>query len=281
MLIDGRIIRDHIQRELQVRLLGSKAALAILIVGDSPVVESFVKIKKCFAENIGAGFFEYRFSESVSEEELIEQLSVLALDGRISGIVVQLPLPTHIDTGSVINAIPLEKDVDVLSSRAVELFEKETLRILPPVVGAVKEILNDVKFQIKGKRVLVVGQGRLVGRPVGVWLKQQGADVTVLGGHSEHLEDLIRNAEVVVSGAGVPHLIKPEMVAPGTLLIDAGSSESLGKIVGDIDPPCEAVAFAQTPVPGGVGPVTVAVLFRNLVRASEGMEKNLNIDLRG
>jgi methylenetetrahydrofolate dehydrogenase (NADP+)/methenyltetrahydrofolate cyclohydrolase len=281
MLIDGKTIRDRIQRELQVRLSGSKVALAILIVGDNPVVESFVKIKKSFAENIGADFFEYRFSETVLEGELVEQLKTLASDTRITGIVVQLPLPTHINTDFVVNAIPPEKDVDILSSRAIELFEKEALRILPPVVGAIKEILNDVKFQVKGKKVLVVGQGRLVGLPVGVWLKQQGADVTVLGEPSEHLEDLVRNAEVVVSGAGVPNLIKPEMVTPGTLLIDAGSSESLGKIVGDINPLCEAVSFAQTPVPGGVGPVTVAVLFRNLVRASEGMEKNLNIDLQG
>lgn len=279
MLIDGRIVRDRIQRELQVRLSGSKVALAILIAGNNPVVESFIKIKKSFAENIGAEFFEYRFDETVSEEELVEKLKTLARNTQITGIVVQLPLPMHVDAQVVLNTISVEKDVDVLSAQAIELFEKGTLRILPPVVGAVKEILDDVNFQVAGKKVLVVGQGRLVGLPVSVWLKQQGADVTVLGEPSEHLEDLVRNAEVVVSGAGVPNLIKPEMVTPGTLLIDAGSSESLGKIVGDIDPLCEAVSFAQTPVPGGVGPLTVAVLFRNLVRASEGMEKNLNIDL--
>lgn len=281
MFIDGRKIRDRIQRELTVRLSGNRVALAIIIVGNNSVVENFVKIKKSFAQNIGADFFEYRFEETVSKEELIEKLKILGKDEHITGIVVQLPLPTHLDVVAILNAIPLEKDVDVLSSQAVELFEKGTLGILPPVVGAVKEILNDVDFQIMGKKILVVGQGRLVGLPVSVWLKQQGADVTVLSEPSKHLEDLVRNAEVVVSGAGVPRLIKPEIVVPGTLLIDAGSSESLGKIVGDIDPRCEEVASFQTPVPGGVGPVTVAVLFRNLVRLSEGMEKKLNIDLRG
>ena len=271
MYIDGRGIRDRIQAELTLAVSrrSKTPCLAIVIIGSNPVIEGFVRAKKRFAETIGVEFNEYRFEESISEDEILRVLEELARDQKVSGIVVQLPLSEHLGVDRILNAIPAAKDVDVLSHEALNSFSLGTLKILPPVVGAVQEILREGNVVPQGRKALVVGQGRLVGVPVAVWLRQEGAQVTVVGEPTEKLSDFTKTADLIVSGAGSPGLIQPEMLTPGVVLIDAGSSESLGKIVGDVDPACESLASVMTPVPGGVGPVTVAVLFRNLIILSD------------
>lgn len=274
MRIDGKKIRDRIFGEISESLRGRTAplSLAIVVVGDNPVIEGFVGLKKRAALALGIGFVEHRFNEDVDEGKILRTLEALAEDPLISGIVVQLPLPAHMNMERVLSAIPIEKDIDVISRAALVSFESGTSKILPPVVGAVKEIFSDAGISVKGKRVLVIGRGRLVGGPVAVWLGGEGANVSIADDTTQNIAEAIKAAEVIVSGAGVPALVRPEMLAPGAVLVDAGSSESLGRIVGDIDPLCEEVASIFTPVPGGVGPITIAILFRNLsalVRTTE------------
>ena len=271
MRINGKKIRDKIEGELREKLLHRhvKPILAIFIVGENPVIEGFVNLKKIFAHNIGVQVLEQRFSAGVSQDEFKKALDLCVQSANISGIVVQLPLPSHLDTEIILNTIPPTKDVDVLSVLGLKNFEQGTSPILPPVVGAVREIFRETNVELVGKKALVIGRGRLVGMPVAVWLRAQGALVEVVDRSSGNLSEYTHEAEIVVSGAGVPGLIHSEILTPGVVLIDAGSSEDAGRIVGDITPECEHVAQFITPVPGGVGPITVAVLFQNLVRLSE------------
>lgn len=271
MRVSGTIIRDRIESEVREMLDGRGVLpkLALLVVGDNPVIEGFVNVKKRCAARLGIEVIEKRFPDSVSTEDLLGGIEIFARDESIGGIVVQLPLPLEIPVDTILNAIPEAKDVDVLSQKALDRFEHGVSEVLPPVVGAVSEILRSAGYLVADRKVLVVGSGRLVGAPVATWLRLRGAHVTVLDKPSDHLTEYVRAAELVVSGAGAPGLIRPEMLTPGVALIDAGSSESLGKIVGDIDPLCEDVASFVTPVPGGVGPITVAVLFKNLALLSE------------
>jgi methylenetetrahydrofolate dehydrogenase (NADP+)/methenyltetrahydrofolate cyclohydrolase len=183
-------------------------------------------------------------------------------------VIVQLPLPEGVNQEELLNSIPVEKDADVLSRAARERFEKgEEGALLPPVVGAIREILQSGNVAIAGKRAVVIGAGFLVGGPVAKWLRQQGADVEVLTIESsnEALVAALAEADIIVSGTGSPGLIMPDMIKQGLALIDAGTSESNGKIVGDADPACADKCSLFTPVPGGVGPIAVACLFENAV----------------
>jgi methylenetetrahydrofolate dehydrogenase (NADP+) / methenyltetrahydrofolate cyclohydrolase len=176
------------------------------------------------------------------------------------GLIVQLPLPDGIDVNSVISEIPIPKDVDGISSRA-----GEHARIVhAPVALAVQEILATAGIKVAGKRAVVVGTGRLVGMPTAQMLEAQGADVTRYTLSEGTFED-IAYADILVLGAGDPHFIKPEHIKEGVVLIDAGTSESAGMVMGDAHPSCAQKASLFTPVPGGVGPIAVAMIFRNML----------------
>lgn len=194
-----------------------------------------------------------------------------AADPAPDALIVQLPLPGHMHERAVLDAIPLEKDADVLSSAAYELFLVNAPdALLPPVVGAVAEIFSRANVTPEGKRAVIVGEGRLVGAPVRAWLARSRADITVLNEESfERGSAALASADIIISGAGSPHLITPDMINDGAVLIDAGTSELGGAIVGDFDPACETKASIFTPVPGGVGPIAVACLFKNVAQLAQ------------
>jgi len=222
----------------------------------TPATRSYLNIKKRSAEAAGCDF------------EVREALP-LAFD--TDAVIVQLPLPEGMNTKAILDSIPVEKDADVLSSAARAAFEMKgfvNLSLLPPVVGAVKEILEFGRVEIKGKKAVVIGAGFLVGAPVAAWFKQQGAEVTHVSFRSGGFSAL-RDADIIVSGAGSPHFIKPGMLKEGAVLIDAGTSESGGALAGDADPSCAEICSIFTPVPGGVGPLAVACLFENAVTLAE------------
>ncbi len=267
MRIDGKQIRDRIKAELhrEVSALSSVPQLSVISVGENPVVRGFINIKKRFAEEIGVVFTEDIFSYDVTFSQLQKRIEELSNATEVTGIIVQLPLPSHLDTEMVLNLIPVSKDVDVLSREANAFFENGESFILPPVVGAIKEICEEVDLKIRGKKVLVIGHGRLVGAPSAVWFRKQGGEVTVLGQPTENLAEITRYADIIVCGVGSAGLIKPDMLKDGVILLDAGTSEEGGLVVGDADPRCEDVAGVFTPVPCGIGPITVAMIFRNLI----------------
>lgn len=258
MIIDGKQIAADIQAELLVRGAGG-VSLHIIIVGENPVIESFVRKKREFAQVLGIEFLEYRFNESVTTDELQRVIS----DINDGGIVVQLPLPQHIDVAAVLAAVPPEQDVDGLAPRS---------RYVAPVAGAVHEVLARTGVDVKDKQVLVIGKGRLVGEPTTKLLTALGAEVTVVDKETSQdaLAALARKSYIIVSGAGVPELITPDMLTDGVVLIDAGTSTQAGVLKGDIAHECDSRASVFARTPGGVGPITVAVLFKNLIRGTIG-----------
>jgi methylenetetrahydrofolate dehydrogenase (NADP+)/methenyltetrahydrofolate cyclohydrolase len=268
MMIDGKKIAADIKHELknEIEQLGTAPVLAIVIVGDDPVIESFVRIKKKFAGEIGVHIEEHRYSDTIDTDTLLSKVEELVLDDSIHGVVVQLPLSEHIQTPDVLHALSAQKDVDVISQEGMMLFESGDAPFLPPVVGAIEEILRREAVSIEGKKAVVLGNGRLVGKPAALWLKRRGAHVSVLDRESIDTLSQIKSADVLVLGAGVPGFVKPDMIQEGVVILDAGTSEEAGKLAGDADPSCGEKASIFTPVPGGIGPITVAILFRNVIR---------------
>lgn len=256
MLIDGKKIREEIKEEIkkEVENLGP-LVLAVVWVGDDPVTAKFIEQKRRFAEDVGIELRLFEYEAGIGQEDLEKEIERLSADDSITGIIVQLPLPSHLDAFAVLAKIIPKKDVDALT--------KEPL-VLSPVVAAVKEIFT--RFDLsQDKKILVVGRGRLVGRPIAVWLTQEGFSVESIG---EEVSDISRytvSADIIISGVGVPEIIKPEMIKDGAVLIDIGTSESKGSVKGDIDRACEVKASLFSAVPGGVGPLTVAMIFKNLI----------------
>ena len=275
MIISGNKIARAIRDELEENIKGPNPSvfLHIFIIGDDPVIENFVMKKKAFAESLGVEFIEHRMVDTVEnlacQTYLINDIKVTTEEYKVSqeapssqcgrfGMVVQLPLPRHIDMRAVLDAVPIEYDIDGLATDS---------EYIEPVAGAVQEILERKSIAVAGKTALVVGKGKLVGEPVARLLSELGAIVTMVDNSTDmnELTKLCKQSDVIVSGAGVPNLITPDMITKGVTLLDAGTSTQAGSVVGDIAYECKDKAryFARTP--GGIGPVTVAVLFQNLL----------------
>lgn len=267
MIINGKQIAEGIKKELkkEVAKLSRMPQLDVVFAGDDPVIENFLKIKMRFGREIGAKTIVHLFSETISEKTLISILQKIGTDKKSNGIIVQLPLPKGLDIQKVLNAVPPEKDVDVLSDLAFENFTKNDDANIPPVAGAFMEILKRNGVEAKGKKVVIMGKGRLVGKPFAVCMKKAGADITLLSSTTGDPTPCLLTADIIAIGIGKPHFLKPEMIRDGAIILDGGTSEKDGKIVGDADPSCAEKCAVFTPVPGGIGPITVALLFRNLI----------------
>lgn len=263
MILDGRALADEVYSELvQARALIPRAIkLGIVVAGHNSAIESFVRIKTRAAAKLTIDMVNVVISESAPLVEIIGEVERLA--ACTDGIIVQLPLPAYIDTDLVLQAIPQKKDVDVLSPSAFNAF-KGDVGIMPPVAAAIAHILDKNNITISGAHAIVVGQGRLVGKPAAIMLEQRGASViTLTEGHD--IASYTRGADIIVLGTGSPGILTPEMVKRGAVVIDAGTSELSGKLVGDASKSVAERCSLYTPVPGGVGPVAVAMIFKNLL----------------
>lgn len=268
MLIDGRKIAEEVRAGLKrsvAQFSDQPLLLGIVVVGNDPVIESFVRIKKRVALELGISVEERRFADTIGTEELLREVTAIGNRPDLDGLIIQLPLPRHVATDTILNAVRVDRDVDMLSRDAMARFREGTSKILPPVVGAIEEILERSAVSVHGKDVLILGHGRLVGDPASIFFRHNDAQVTVVGREVTRLGDLTREADIIICGAGQPGLLEPGMLKEGVVIIDAGTSEAGGKIVGDADPRCAEVASILTPVPGGVGPVAVAMIFKNLL----------------
>ncbi len=263
MILDGRALAKDILAQAKARAaaLAHAPHIVAIVANETPATRSYLSIKEKRAEDAGCTLEVVRLPEDVSMAALRD--AVLA--AHADAVIVQLPLPAHVATPEVCDAIPLAKDADVLSAAARAEFESAEEALLPPVVGAIRKILEFGNVSVAGKRSVVIGAGFLVGAPAARWLGKQGAAVEVVTKESGDLAAALATADIIVSGAGAPHLITPAMLKDGVVLIDAGTSESGGAIVGDADPACAERCSLFTPVPGGVGPVAVACLFENAV----------------
>jgi methylenetetrahydrofolate dehydrogenase (NADP+)/methenyltetrahydrofolate cyclohydrolase len=257
MIINGPNIAARVLDEVREKVAGMEQSPSLMVFTCAPNYETkkYLNIKKKKAGEVGIVLMVRELPADVSQETCIEAIQDAV---HISdGIIVQLPFPAHIDRSALIGSIPASHDVDA--------FSLDDDKILPPVVGAMQEILKEYNISIQGKRVVVVGDGKLVGEPAARWLKKSGADVHVVTEHSDNTAYETVRADVIVLGAGSPGLLTPDMIKDEVVILDAGTTEEGGKLRGDANPACAEKASLFTPVPGGVGPITVSVLLRNLV----------------
>ena len=259
MIINGKAIAEEILHELAIerKTFSKPPRLGIVICARDAATESFVRIKTQVGKRLEIDMVPITLPEHVATEAVISSVKQLARE--CDGVIVQLPLPAGLDTEKVLAAIPQGRDVDVINPTVPT--DKHTVR--PPVAGAVAEILKRTGVDARDKHAVVVGEGMLVGAPCAALLRALGAKVIVITKETNSLHELAR-ADIIVSGAGVPGLIKPDMIKESVVLIDAGTSEQAGKLAGDADPACADKSSVFTPVPGGVGPVAVATIFKNL-----------------
>lgn len=274
VLIDGKALAEKLRREYAARAAALERApgLAVILVGDDPASRVYVNGKERDCEQCGFLSREYNFPDTVSEEELLELISRLNADPAVDGILVQLPLPEHIDEDMILPAISPEKDVDAFHPYNVGLMAAGKPVLLPCTPAGIMEMLKAYDISPAGKICVVVGRSNIVGKPMGLMLLR--ADGTLICCHSKtkELSALTRQADILVVAAGHKGLITADMVKDGVVVIDVAMNRDpvSGKFTGDVvfDEVSEKAAYI-TPVPGGVGPMTRAMLMRNILAAAE------------
>lgn len=263
MKVDGMALASDVLAEVKEDLKGKRPVVRAVVVRPSPATESYLSIKESRAEEAGMSLEVVRMKDDPTEEEVIAAVTAPGADA----VIVQLPIPESLDLERILGSIPLTQDADVLSAAAYARFENnEAEALIPPVAAGVFEILSRNGVDPKGKKAAVLGRGRLVGKPCAALLARLGADVTVVHSKTENRDEVLRSADIIVSGIGKAHTITPDLVKEGVVLVDAGTSGAEGGVAGDIHPDCASKASLFTPVPGGVGPVAVACLFKNTAR---------------
>lgn len=257
--IDGKKIAENILVHLKTLPKPTKF-LAVFSVSPDAATKKFLERKKSVAVELGVDFRMYEFPETISQDALRKEILKIVSGNSCGGALLQLPLPAHIDAQYVANVIPREKDLDVLGERAQGAFIANRNPVLPPATGTVEEILNRLNLKISDLHCAVVGLGRLVGRPVSAWLTGKCRDLSLLDRGSDF--GILKNADVVILGAGEPELVDATMLKKNTVVIDFGYGEKDGNFTGDFSKKNDGDIFF-TPTPGGTGPVLVAKLFEN------------------
>ena len=249
---------------------GKTVGLAVIIVGDNPASRIYVNNKKKACEYIGIRSEEFALPESTTEEELKSLVEKLNNDDSIHGILVQLPLPKHINEETVINTISVKKDVDAFHPVNVGKIMIGDYDFLPCTPAGVMELIKESGIDVDGKNCVVVGRSNIVGKPQAMLLLHQNGTVTICHSKTKDLAEVTRNADILVAAVGVPEMITGDMIKEGAVVIDVGMNRLADKkLVGDVNfAECEKKAAAITPVPGGVGPMTIAMLMKNAVKAA-------------
>lgn len=271
--IDGKKIAQEIQIELKNKFqdFSYVPKVALITVAPDAVIEKYMSMKMKFAESIGVSLVIHRFPETISTDALCNEIQLLGQsqdkngNTYYQGFVVQLPLPQSINTQEVIQSVPSDRDIDVLHTESYKNFCKGSL-VMPPVVGAIHEMIKRYSIDIFEKKIVVIGKGSLVGRPIIDYLKIFHIHPIWIDKDTSYVEkqNALKQAHIIITGAGDPYCITTDDVSAGVVIFDAGTSESAGKVVGDVYPEVYEKASYYTPVPGGIGPVTIAILMRNL-----------------
>jgi methylenetetrahydrofolate dehydrogenase (NADP+)/methenyltetrahydrofolate cyclohydrolase len=272
MKINGNEIKEKILKKLEEEKTPSKY-LAVFLVGKDENSLSFVKEKEKVAQRLKIDFRIYEYPETITQDDLRKEIHKIGDRKRCGGVIVQLPLPQHINAQYLLNAIMREKDVDVLGERALGAFYAGRNKVNPPSVETLKEILDYTKFDLENATVCVLGRGKLIGKPIYLWLSDKVKEIFVLDKKSNL--SYLKEANLVILGLGSPHFITPHMLSANTLVIDFGYEKEGKKIYGDFLPEeklIEKLNITYTPTPGGTGPILVAKIFENFYRLNE--EKN-------
>ncbi len=263
-LFDGKALATGVIEETKKLIGEKKLSLGVFRVGEDLVSTKFIAEKERVGKELGVDVRAYALDAKATSKRLRQRIAELVKQTGHDGFILQLPLPEGINAQYVLNAIPETHDVDCLNQKSIGAFVVGRSKIIPPVVSAIKTLLENAEVELSGKKIVLVGAGRLVGRPTALWLISQDLPFTVLTHQSLDLS-VIQEADVIISGAGQPRLIRGDMIKDGAILIDAGTSSEAGKLIGDIDAAsCQDKSGWLAQVPGGVGPLTIAHLFKNL-----------------
>lgn len=259
MIVDGKQIAADIYRDLdqELRSRSARPSLLVFVCAPTPETQKYLLLKQQKAMALGVDVVVLEFDQDCTTDDLASSLDKLA--PAHEGVILQLPFPETIDTELLLKRIPSTKDVDAIN------YTGGNEAVLPPVVGAIKEIAGRHQIDFSGQKVALVGQGRLVGKPASFWALEQNASVTVIDKDTLDADAILRESDIIISGAGVPGLITPDKIKEGAIIFDAGTSEEGGVLKGDADPTCASKCSLFTPVPGGIGPITIAILLKNLV----------------
>jgi methylenetetrahydrofolate dehydrogenase (NADP+)/methenyltetrahydrofolate cyclohydrolase len=269
--IDGKLVADKVRAKVakDVEAFGAPICLATILVGDDPASHIYVGKKHDAAAEAGIETRDHRFPEGTEESEVLEVLEELNADGAVDGILVQLPLTANMDEARVIAAIDPDKDVDGLHPlNSGRLFLGKPLHVPATPLG-VMVMLEEYGIELEGKRAVVIGRSELAGKPMAMLLLAANATVTICHSRTADLATETRGADVLVAAIGRPGMIVPDMVKPGAVVVDIGVTRTDEGIRGDVDRSVAEVASYLTPVPGGVGPMTIAMLLRNTLTAAQ------------
>jgi methylenetetrahydrofolate dehydrogenase (NADP+)/methenyltetrahydrofolate cyclohydrolase len=268
--MDGKALAQRIRAEVkeEIAQLGS-LGLATILVGDDPANDIYIRRKHEAAQEVGITSTDIRLPEETSEEELLDRIAVLNADDAIDGILVQLPLPEHVSEVRVIRAVEPVKDVDGFHPLNAGQLYLGRPALVPATPVGIMALLAEYDISLEGARAVVVGRSDIVGKPVAHLLLQKHATVTICHSRTRDLPRETRDADVLVVAAGRPWLVTADMVKHGASVVDVGMNRTEAGLVGDVDPAAMEVAGHMTPVPGGVGPMTIASLLRNTVLAAK------------
>lgn len=269
IILDGKKLRDKIFEDLKAKLdkMAKKPTLAVILVGENPASQIYVRNKKKTAEKLGINSISIEYPSEITENELLEKIEELNDDENVTAILVQLPLPAHIDKNKVIDKILPQKDVDGLTPYNLgKLFSGEEPYVYPCTPKGILLLLDEYGIELEGKHVVVVGRSNLVGKPVAQLLLKRNATVTMCHSHTKNLANITKTADIVVSAVG-KNVIGEKMLKSNCVVVDVGIfKDENGKISGDVDfENVSKIAAYISPVPGGVGPMTIASLMLNTV----------------
>src|SRR4051812_38152884 len=282
-ILDGKELAKQIRSELAeevIEFIQNNAVvpcLAAVLVGENPASEVYVRNKQKACEAVGIESQLHRLPADTSSDDLLKLIAKLNKDGEVHGILVQLPLPPQIDKNRVLLAVNPAKDVDAFHPENVGRLVQGRPRFLPCTPQGVQQLLIRNGVEVAGRHVVILGRSEIVGRPLSIMLSQRGAGgdatVTVCHSRSQNLTAVTRTADILIAAIGRPKFVTAEMVKPGATVVDVGINRTNEGVVGDVDfAAVSAVAGAITPVPGGVGPLTIAMLLRNTLAAARSLE---------
>ncbi len=275
-IIDGKKIAQQIRNDLadqiRTRLANSlsRPGLAVVLVGDNPASKLYIKMKKRACEEVGIYSEEHRLPAATSESELLGLIDQLNLDPKINGILVQLPLPAGINQQAVLERIAPEKDVDGFHPINIGRLSSGEQAYVPCTPAGVMKMIEVINYDPAGKKAVVIGRSNIVGKPLAQLLLRENATVTICHSHTKNLKHECRSADILIAAVGQPELVKGDWIKPGAVVIDVGISRVGKKTVGDVAfEEAKANAGWISPVPGGVGPMTIAMLLTNTISAAD------------
>ena len=275
MILDGKALSNKIldeiskEHDFMFKKNGRRAGLVVVIVGDDKASRVYVKNKRMTCEKVGFFTETIDFSSNISEDELLKEIERLNSDERFDGILVQLPLPKHIDELKVLNAINPDKDVDGFHFNNIgKMVVGDDTGFLSCTPYGIMQLFDEYNINVEGKDVVIIGRSNIVGKPMALLLIQKRATVQVCNTRTKDMREKLKNADIVISAAGVPNLIGKEDIKKGAVVIDVGINRVEGMICGDVNfGEVKDIASYITPVPGGVGPMTIASLMKNTLKS--------------